>query len=235
MPLAAFMPVAQEFEHVNLAFAGVDQPTILVFRDCFKDFRVAVQISEIEGAKVTGPVDACVIRLDSPHATELLRALRSDARRRCVIFGIGSQDDAVRLAEFGVNALIERLTAREISTAIRNTYLLLVHRLRRYVRIPVVMPVKVTLEDGEQSGITRDVSAGGLNISGEAPIPLGRKVKVGFSLPKGPALTVDGVICWQSGTAYGVALFNSSRQARLRSWTEEYLLSGEPATAPPMP
>lgn len=225
MPLAAFMPVAQEFEHVTVAFAGVDAATAEVFRDCFKDFRIAVQTREVDARSAAGTsMDACVLRLDAPGAEDLLRAIRqSEAHRRCLVLGIGSQEDALRMAEFGINALIERLTAREISSAIRNCYLLLVHRLRRFVRIPIVLPLTVTSEDKTVQGITRDISAGGLNIASAGGIGMGRKVQMDFTLPGDFKLSLDGVICWETPTAFGVALFNSSRQARLRTWTEQYL------------
>jgi hypothetical protein len=231
------MPVAQEFDRVNVAVFGVEGTALDVFRDCFKDFRVAVQLSPLDPQQIgKGTMDACILRLDAPETPELLANIRrSDLQKRCVVYGVGTQEAAIRLAREGVNALIEKLTAREILSAIRVTYLLLVHRLRRHVRIPLVLQVEVEAEDQTVHGITRDISAGGLNITADEGLALGRKVKTRFDLPQGPQLELDGVVCWSGGTSFGVALFNSSKQARLRKWTEDYLLVEEPPTSPPQP
>lgn len=231
------MPVAQEFDRVNVAVFGIDAGMLEVIRDCFKDFRIAVQLSELEPAQVgKTSMDACILRLDAPETPALLAAIRrSDLQKRCVVYGAGSQEAAIRLSKDGINALIEKATAREIISAIRVTYLLLVNRLRRHVRIPLVLHVRVDAEDKVVHGITRDISAGGLNITAESGLALGRKVKVDLALPNGPELELDGVVCWAGGTSFGVALFNSSKQAKLRKWSEDYLLIEEPAPAPPQP
>lgn len=231
------MPVAQEFDRVNVAVYGIDATLLDVIRDCFKDFRVAVQLNPLEPAQIgKASMDACVLRLDDPKTPELLAAIRrSDLHKRCVVYGVGTQEDAIRLSHEGVNALIEKATAREILSAIRVTYLLLVNRLRRHVRIPLVLQVEVEAEDQTARGITRDISAGGLNITADQGIPLGRKVKVNFDLPDGPELQLDGIVCWSGGISFGVALFNSSKQAKLRKWAEDYLLIEEPTPAPPQP
>lgn len=225
VPIAAFMPVAQEFDRVSVAVFDIAPELLEVFRDCFKDFRVAVQFTPLDPASLgKNAIDACILRLDAPQTPELLAAIRrSDLQKRCVIFGVGTQQQAIRLSEQGINALVEKNTAREILSAIRVTYLLLVHRLRRHVRIPLVLEVEVQAEEQTVHGITRDISAGGLNMTADAALPLGRKVLTRFSLPNGPQLELDGVVCWAGGTSFGVALFDSSKQARLREWAEEYL------------
>src|SRR5512146_1589078 len=166
-PIAAFMPVAQEFDRVSVAVFDIAPELLEVFRDCFKDFRVAVQFTPLDPASLgKNAIDACILRLDAPQTPELLAAIRrSDLQKRCVIFGVGTQQQAIRLSEQGINALVEKNTAREILSAIRVTYLLLVHRLRRHVRIPLVLEVEVQAEEQTVHGITRDISAGGLNMT----------------------------------------------------------------------
>ena len=84
MPLAAFMPVAQEFEKVTVAFGGIEPVTVEVIRDCFQDFRIAVQTTQVVAATVSGTtMDACVLRLDTADYAWITQQLVTMAALHC--------------------------------------------------------------------------------------------------------------------------------------------------------
>ncbi|MGI9102969.1 MAG: PilZ domain-containing protein [Terriglobales bacterium] len=234
MAIAALVPASQEFSSVKVAVVNVPELTVEIFRDCFKDVHVAIDPFVVEDARRINDqaLDALLINFASPDAAKVLTAVRnSGSNRRCVIYGIGTSQDASRFWRFGINVLLEAPTALQILAAVRATYLLLVHRLRRHVRIPLVAPVTTVVGKQRLRGMTRDISSGGLNIAAAGEMGVGHHVTVSFQLPQTEAFRLEGVICWKSKGSFGVALFNSHKQTRLRKWTDDYLMISEPMPA----
>ncbi len=235
MALAALVPASQEFSFVKVAVVNVPELTVEIFRDCFKDVRVAIEPFAVESARRIHdqPADALLIDLSTHDAAKVLSAVRSNGgSRRCVIYAIGTSADAARFWRYGINVLIEAPTALKILAAVRATYLLLVHRLRRHVRIPIVAPVRILAGKQRLRGTIRDISSGGLNIAAVADAGAGHHVTVSFQLPDTEPFRLEGMICWKSKDAFGVALFNCKKQTKLRKWTDDYLVVSEPSSAP---
>ena len=235
MARTSSVPVAQEFSSVKLVVVDVPSPTVDVFRACFEDVKVSIQpttVGDSQSIKAQR-FDACIMTLASPGAAKVLSAMRrSEASKHCVVYAIGASEEAIQLSRYGINALIEQPTAPRILSAVRETYLLLVHRLRRHVRVPFVTAVTVQLNGHRLNGISRDVSAGGLNISAETEAAVGHPVVVAFTLPQAARFRLEGVICWKADRQFGVALFNSSKQAKLQKWVDDYLLVFERSYLP---
>src|SRR5205807_9770117 len=80
----------------------------------------------------------CVVRLDD-HASAVLEAVRSSrSNHRMILYGILPSDVDVRgLSKYGINTLMNEPVSRiEALQIARSTCSLLLHELRRYVRIP---------------------------------------------------------------------------------------------------
>src|SRR5258708_32556242 len=62
-----------------------------------------------------------------------------------VIYGLArNTQEALRHSAYGINAVLnEPLERQSVLRVVRSTYLLVVHELRRYVRIPVVTEISV--------------------------------------------------------------------------------------------
>ena len=237
MAHAGSVPVAQEFSSVKLAMVGVPSPTVELLRDCFREVKVLIQTTpagDIESVQAQR-FDAFVLSLASPDAAKMLAAIRrSELNKHCLIYVIGTAEQAIHLSRYGINALIEQPTANSILAVVRETYLLLVRRLRRHARIPFVTAVRVQLNGRRVNGVSRDVSAGGLNLSakGEPEAEVGHPVAVTFTLPQAARFRLEGVVCWKGQQNLGVALFNSSKQAKLQKWVDDYLLELERISKP---
>lgn len=69
---------------------------------------------------------------------------------------------------------------------------------RRSTRIPVEVALGVHSESNFFSGLTRDISDGGLFVATHTPLPQGTHVTVKFALPACPEISADGVVVWVS-------------------------------------
>jgi len=224
------MPVTQEFTSVHLAVVNVPAELAAIFRDCFAELKVTVQPALLGAHESINlqRFDACVLTLADAEAAKTLSAIRrSEVNRHCVVYAIGTVERAVKLSRYGINALIEQPTAAAVSAAVRRTYLLLAHRLRRHVRIPVVTAVGVRIGDGRLMGISNDISAGGMNLAVKLEERVGRHVSVTFRLPQTPLFQLEGMLCWKTDVHCGIAFFNSTKQAQLTKWVDDYLLIPE--------
>ncbi|MBX3127844.1 MAG: TIGR02266 family protein [Polyangiaceae bacterium] len=74
---------------------------------------------------------------------------------------------------------------------------------RRSVRMPVEVALGVHSESNFFSGLTRDISDGGLFVATHTPLPLGTHVTVKFALPACPEISADGEVVWVSEPVSG--------------------------------
>jgi uncharacterized protein (TIGR02266 family) len=74
---------------------------------------------------------------------------------------------------------------------------------RRSIRVPVEVALGVHSESNFFSGLTRDISDGGLFVATHTPLPLGTHVSVKFALPACPEIEADGVVVWLSEPTTG--------------------------------
>src|SRR5689334_7636666 len=157
--------------------------------DCFRQF--GISIVPIEGDPVAvlnrQKFEACVLRLYDPDADRILKAARSSSsNRRMVIYGIArNTQEALRYSNYGINAVLdEPLDRQSVLKIVRATHLLVIHELRRYVRIPVVSQAEVELNSrGTAQVTTVEVSSGGMSVRSVTPLPKSDPVRLLLSLP----------------------------------------------------
>ncbi len=212
----------------NLAVANVPEGGVSLLQQCFRQYRIDAQAvtPSLEQLK-TVAFDACAIRLDAA-AAPFLKALRgTEVNRRCLVYGFGSAEEAVRLSQYGVNCLFEgAVSAETIAREVENTYLLLIRQLRRYVRLPLITEVKVaTPNRGNFSGLTREVSAGGLSVHAVDGLSVADTAQLSFGLPELPGLEIPAVVCWRLEVqrTTGFQFRQCNDRVRLKAWIDEYL------------
>jgi hypothetical protein len=172
--------------------------------------------------------EACVVRLYDPDADRILKAARnSPSNRRLVVYGIArNTQEALRYSSYGINAVLdEPLDRQSVLKVVRATHLLVIHELRRYVRIPVVSQAEI--DTGSRAPATTvEVSSGGMSVRCATQLPKSDPIRLLLSLPGMEKLSVRAFICWYRETdkVYGLR-FDSSDERRLkvRSWIDQYL------------
>lgn len=210
----------------------IDQACNTFLGDCFRQF--GISIVPVEGDPVAvlnrQKFEACVLRLYDPEADQILKAARSSSsNRRMVLYGIArSTQEALRYSGYGINAVLdEPLDRQSVLKIVRATHLLVVHELRRYVRIPVVSQAEIdTGSRGNATVTTVEVSSGGLSVRSATPLPKSEAVRLMLALPGLDKLSVRAFICWyrESDKVYGLR-FDSTDERRLkvRGWIDQYL------------
>ena len=173
--------------------------------------------------------EACILRLYDPDAEKVLSGTRnSSSNRRIILYGIARNfKEALRFSSYGINAVFdEPLERQSVLKVARATHLLVLHELRRYVRIPVVVEASIQSGAKSLSAMTVEVSAGGMSVRCESPIPSNSQVRVEFALPGQPKVGIQASICWarESEKLYGMR-FDPADLARtdLRNWIDHYL------------
>src|SRR5438046_2910756 len=152
-------------EKINARIASLhlDAAANGILQDCFKQF--GVQIVPVTGDPMAllskQKFEACILRLYDPDAEKVLSATRnSSSNRRIILYGIARNTrEALRFSSYGINAVLdEPLEKQSVLRVARATHLLVVHELRRYVRIPVV--VEASIESGTKNllAMTLEVS-----------------------------------------------------------------------------
>lgn len=215
----------------KLASVGVDEASHNFLQDCFKQFGIQVIPINGEAAQILArqKFEGCVVRLYAPNTKEVLDAARnSSSNRRMVIYGIARNTaEALRYSSFGINAVFDEPLERQgVLRVVRSTHLLVIHELRRYVRIPVVTEAMVEAGAKNMVAASVEVSAGGMSVLCSTPIPLQDMVRISFSLPGEKLIKVRAIVCWArpSENLYGFR-FDTSDAGRLlvRNWIDQYL------------
>lgn len=168
----------------------------------------------------------CVVMLDD-HAPRILEAVRSSrSNRRMILYGILPRDgDVRRFSRYGINTLIEcPLDRGNALNVARSTCSLLLHELRRYVRIPLVIEVSIEGSAGSFSGSSREISGGGMSVQLTRHASLADKLRLSFTLPGKSAVTIESAVCWQKSPLMGFQ-FQDSDPARqvVRDWINSFL------------
>jgi Tfp pilus assembly protein PilZ len=208
-----------------------------VLADCFKQFNIGVvRLDGDIGQRLwREKFEACVVPLDHPDATQILDAARnSPSNRRLVIYAIaGDSAETLRFSKFGLNVVLPRTLERQmVLRAVRASHLLVLHELRRYVRVPVVVEVQLDPERGPRfMALSQEVSGGGMSLATNGRPGPGESVSAVFSLPDRGKVTVRAIVCWArpsesrpGETLFGIR-FNAEDDRRLavRDWIEAYL------------
>ena len=163
----------------------------------------------------------------------MLNAARSSASNsRIVIYGISRDtQEALRFSKLGINAIIDHPVDRQAALKIvRSTHLLVVHELRRYVRLPVVTEVKVEHPNGTFHCNSVEISAGGMSMKTDMRLAKETPVEITFCLPpKGIVVVARASVCWKREAADMIGIrFDATDERRLevKRWIDSYLEIG---------
>jgi len=211
---------------------GVEPASNSFLQDCFKQFGITVVPVGENFAEVLGSrkFEACVLRLYDPEAEKILSAARNSAsNRKMVIYGIARNTvEALRFSSFGVNAIFDEPLERQgVLRVVRATHLLVIHELRRYVRIPVVTEATVDVAGAKSLlAASVEVSAGGMSLRSSSLIPSQDMVRLTFTLPGTKTVKVRAQVCWArpSDGLYGLRFDNTDdARSTVKAWIDQYL------------
>lgn len=223
---AAFSRVA-----ARVATIGLDPGAVSFLQEAFKQFGVQVVSTNGDFAEVLNrqKFEACCLRLYDPKAENILAAARNSAsNRRMVIYGIArSTQEALRYSAFGINAVLdEPLERQNVLKVVRAAHLLVVHELRRYVRIPVVAAAVIEAGARAFNVMTMEISGGGMSVRSTDSLATLDSLRISFTLPGSSRISLRANLCWTRAAEgfYGLR-FDPTDDARIkvRSWIDQYL------------
>ena len=218
--------------YAYVALIGLGEEAARLIAECFKQFGIETAVfapADAPSRFKREKYEACVLTLTNDNAEKLLADIRqSTSTQRMVVYGIcGTMQEALQFSRYGVNATFnDPLDRQNLLRVIRATHLLVLHELRRYVRIPIVAEVQVRSNGSRYSATMIEVSGGGLSMQSGAPLSLGESVEVSFALPNAKEVTLRGSIVWvrpdSATTGVRYDLQDPSREA-IKSWIDDYL------------
>jgi hypothetical protein len=215
----------------RIASIHIDPACNTFLNDCFRQFGITVVPADADPILLLNrqKFEACVLRLYDPEADKILKAARnSPSNRRLVVYGIArNTQEALRYSSYGINAVLdEPLDRQSVLKVVRATHLLVIHELRRYVRIPVGSQVEFDVNGRTIVGTTVEVSSGGISIRCLAPLPKSDPIRLTLTLPGIEKLNVRAFVCWyrESDKVYGMRFDSTDeRRLRVRGWIDQYL------------
>ena len=215
----------------RIASIHIDPACNTFLNDCFRQFGITVVPAEGDPILLLNrqKFEACVLRLYDPEADKILKAARnSPSNRRLVVYGIArNTQEALRYSNYGINAVLdEPLDRQSVLKVVRATHLLVIHELRRYVRIPVASQAEFDVNGRPVIGTTVEVSSGGISIRCLSPLPKSDAIRLTLSLPGVEKLYVRAFVCWyrESDKVYGMRFDpTDERRLKVRGWIDQYL------------
>lgn len=227
------MPAEKKSEGRRVATAALihfEQDEAELLRGVFRQF-------SIESEEVSGDVgkalnkkkfEACVLRLND-GAGKTLETVRQSARNRNVpILGIcATTPQAMRYSKYGINALLrDPLDRQDAIRGVRSAHLLIIHELRRYIRVPIVLECAVeVIGGGKFNAITRDLSYGGMSVITTTRVSVNYTAEVSFTLPNDTRVKMGAIITWRHEPELVGLRFETGddRRLQIRPWIDDYL------------
>lgn len=196
----------------------------------FRQFSIETEATSGDVAKIVNKrkFEACVLRLDDA-AESTLQTLRESARNRNVpILGIcATAPQAMRFSKYGINALLrDPVDRQDAMRGVRSAHLLIIHELRRYIRVPIVLEFTLDLMGGGKfSGVTRDVSYGGMSVITPTRVSVDHAGEVSFTLPNDTRIKVGATVLWRHEPELVGLRFEGGddRRLQIRPWIDDYL------------
>lgn len=214
----------------TVALVGVDKATAAVLAESFRLFGIqSVSLAGDEIARLDREkFHACALPLDAEADSVLKRVRTSGSNRHIVIYGVcTSLQEAMRYSRYGINAVFEHPVDRHAALrVVRFTYLLVVHELRRYVRVPLVS--EALLESGGERlhASTVELSGGGMSLRSTGRFTISQTLLVTFELPNVGQVSLRAIVSWirQEESMVGVR-FEPGDEYRpsVRQWIDDYL------------
>jgi PilZ domain len=214
----------------TVALVGVDKATAAILTESFRLFGIqAVPLVGDEVARLEREkFHACALPLDAEAEGVLKRVRGSGSNRHIVIYGIcSSLQEAMRYSRYGINAVFEHPVDRHAALrVVRFTYLLVVHELRRYVRVPLVSEALLETEAERLHASTVEISAGGMSLHSTSRFKVPQPVLVTFELPNVGQVSLRAIVSWmrQEEEMVGVRFEPADeRRPAVRQWIDDYL------------
>jgi hypothetical protein len=212
------------------ALVGTDEREARILSDCFRQFGIVTKQIEAEehGRLRKEKLEACVIRLDGDAEGALDTVRNSPANRKIVVYGIASNvREALKFSKYGINAIFDFPLERQAALkVVRSTYLLVIHELRRYVRVPVISEVEITVGQRTRQAVSLEVSAGGMSLRVDELLPIQEAVHLNFSLPDSTPVQARATVCWvkEPEQELGVRFeMGDDGRLKVRQWIDNYL------------
>jgi hypothetical protein len=143
-----------------------------------------------------------------------------------LLYGIASQGvDVRRFSKYGINTILDSpLDRSAVLNVARSTCALLLHELRLYVRIPLVLAVSIEGGNGTFSGSSREISGGGMSVQLAGQAQPSDKLRLSFTLPEKPPVNIGATVCWRNIDLTGFQ-FQDSDPARqtVKDWINSFL------------
>jgi len=220
----------------RIVSVGMEPAADTILRECFRQFNI--QVVTADGDAAAGfnhhKFEACIVRLYDADAERVLAAARnSRSNHRIVLYGVARNSmEALRFSKYGVNAIFdEPLDRQRVLKIVRSTYLLVLHELRRYIRLPVVTELLIEAGPRSITAVTSEVSAGGTSVYCDTSLSKLDNVRVTLSLPDVPKVRLRAFVCWANDEekTYGLRFDrNDDNRAKIRNWIDQYL-NNDPA------
>jgi len=213
----------------RVALVDLEDPTRSLLADCFRQFGMETRFLEVDavGRLQKEKFEACVVKM-GPLAQPVMESARTSAsNKRIVLYAIGGTvQEALKHSKYGINAVFqEPLERPAVLKLVRSTQMLVLHELRRYLRIPIITEVSLAVVDGRRIKATSvEISAGGMSMrSGDEVVAVGQSVEVSFSLLTLPKAAVRGTVIWKnpSSHTFGVHFDKTDdRRMRIKQWVD---------------
>ena len=210
-----------------VALVGLDEASNATLADCFQQAGITTAcLSYPEAERFrTEKFDGCVLRLDERAAAVLELARNAPANFRMVIYGLAAHPgEAMYFSRYGISVVLDDPIQRGAALrAVRATRSLILHEFRRYVRIPLATPVRVSFAGRTISTMSTEISGGGMSLQA-GKLARGVVVELEFAMPESPALRLGATVQWTCDTQAGVRFDdNSSGRMRVKEWVDKYL------------
>jgi hypothetical protein len=216
----------------KVALVDLKDPVRTLLVECFRQF--GIETRELNGDAVDRlkkeKFEACVVKLASNAAPVMESARTSPSNSRLVLYAIGgTAQEALKYSKYGINAVFqEPLERPSVLKMVRATQMLVLHELRRYVRIPIITEIHITPNDGRKITATSiEISSGGMSMRSTQEVALGQAVEVSYSLLTLPRVNVRAAISWKNPASktFGVRFdATDERRLKIKEWIESYLL-----------
>jgi len=230
--LVALSSSSKKFS-ARAALVDLQEPSRALLSECFRQFGIESisMTSDKADRLVSEKFEACVIRVGNHAAPVLQSARQSRSNSRMIIYGLGgSLKEAMKLSQFGINAVfnepLERPAALKL---VRATQMLVLHEFRRYVRIPVITEVSIVAgKERHLTASSHELSSGGMSLKCSDDLAPGLPVEVSFALLTLPRIWIRGTVSWSKPASKLLGIrFDplDDRRFKIKEWVDSYLES----------
>jgi hypothetical protein len=215
----------------RVALVDLKEPVRSTLSECFRQFGISGVVLNGDATErlKKEKFEACVIRL-GPGAEAVMDSARtSPSNSRIVLYALGgSAQEALNYSQYGINAIFhEPLERPAVLKLVRATQMLVLHELRRYVRIPVITEISLVMADNRKITATSiEISSGGMSLRSAEDVAVGQSGEVSFALLTLPRIWMRCAVTWRnvSGKTFGIRFDNQDdRRFRIKEWIDAYL------------